>query len=103
MGAPVHRVEIGDLPDGEGSAYLLEQSWDEPKQDEVFAKTIFEGEQHRGMGFTKIFHEPCGCNFEVIRLSAHKRVLVCVRCMLRLTVPAIVTTVTDFKEFISQT
>jgi hypothetical protein len=103
MGAPVHRIEVGDLPDGEGSAYLLEQSWEEPKQDKVFAKTIFEGDQHRGMGFTKIFHEPCGRNFDAIQMSANKRVLVCVRCLLRLTVPVTVTTVTDFKEYISRT
>ena len=103
MGAPVHRIEVGDLPEGEGSAYLLEQSWEEPKQDEVFAKAIFEGDQHRGIGFAKIFHEPCGHNFDAILLSANKRVPVCGRCLLRLTIPVTVTTVTDFKEFISRT
>lgn len=102
MGAPVHRIEVGYLPDGEGSAYLLEQSWEEPKQEEVFAKTIFEGEQHRGMGFTKIFHEPCGRSFEAIELSPTKRVLVCKHCLLRLVVPVTVSTVEEFKQFISR-
>ena len=103
MGAPVHRIEVCDLRDGEGSTYLLEQTWKEINDEVVFTKTIFEGEQHRGIGFTKIFHEPCGRSFDAINLSDKKRVLVCQRCLLRLVVPITVNTVNEFKEFISRT
>lgn len=101
MSAPVHRIEVGNLPDGEGSVYLLEQSWKEPKLEEAFAKTIFEGEQNRGMGCTKIFHEPCGRSLEAIELSPTKRVLVCKHCLLRMVVPVTISTVEEFKQFIS--
>lgn len=97
MGAPVHQFEVGHLPDGEGLVTLLEEGWEKPPEDEVMSRQVVVGGN-----FTRLFHDPCGRSLDSVTLSKTKRVLVCKHCLLRVAVPLSVTTVAEFRSYISR-
>ncbi len=89
MGAPVHSIGIGTLPDNEGTLTALVQDWHEPKEEAVLA-TAIEAET--------LTHGNCS-KLDFVRISDAKNVLCCKHCMLRITIPSNLKTLGDLKGF----
>ncbi|MEK7150825.1 MAG: hypothetical protein AAB783_01355 [Patescibacteria group bacterium] len=89
MGAPVYSFAVGILPNNEGNIRVLVQEWNKPNEEVVLSQPI---------GAHTLTHGNCS-TLDFVRVSDAKDVLCCKHCLLRISLPSNLKTLSDLKSF----